>query len=243
MSEWAAKRFWKEATVEGEADGFAVHLDGRPVRTPAKTSLIVPTEEMASAIAVEWAAQEERIDPLSMPVTRSANAAIDKTGPQKNEVADLIAAYGETDLLCYRADSPAGLVKAQQDAWDPLLDWAESTLGARLALVSGVMFQAQDPAAIDVLTGKVHALDAFELTAFHDLVSLSGSLILGFAAIHGHKEPDLIWHLSRVDEDWQIAQWGEDEEASILAETKRQAFLHAHRFYRLSQNAKVAHNH
>jgi len=243
MSEWAAKRFWKEASAESESGGFAVRLDGRPVRTPAKTPLIVPTKPMANAIAAEWDAQSERIDPMSMPVTRSANAAIDKTGPQKDEVAALITAYGETDLLCYRADSPASLVTAQREAWDPLLDWAAMTLGTRLTLVSGVMFQAQSDEAIETLAHHVKALNVFELTAFHDLVSLSGSLIIGFAAIHNHIKPDALWKISRIDEDWQISQWGVDEEASLLAETKRQAFLHAHRFYVLSQNANLLHNH
>lgn len=243
MSDWAAKRFWTKVTVERDDTGFAVRLDGRPIKTPAKTPLIMPTQAMADAIAAEWDAQDERVNPLSMPVTRSANAALDKTGPQHAEVADMIAAYGETDLLCYRADSPQGLVSAQNMAWDPLLDWAETALGARLALVSGVMFKAQDPSAIKTLNTQVHALDAFELTAFHDLVSLSGSLILGFAAIRNHLSAEALWPLSRIDEDWQIAQWGEDEEASALAETKRQAFLHADRFYHLSQKTDDALNH
>ena len=243
MSEWAAKRFWTDASVEAYEDGFAVRLDGRPVKTPAKTPLILPSRAMADAIAAEWQAQGEQINPLSMPVTRSANAALDKTGPQHAEVVDLIAAYGETDLLCYRAESPSGLVGAQNAAWNPLLDWADATLGARLTLVSGVMFQQQDATAIASLAAQVRALDAFELTAFHDLVSLSGSLIIGFAAIKDHMAAEPLWHVSRVDEDWQIAQWGEDDEAAELAETKRQAFLHADRFYRLSQKADVSLNH
>ncbi|MEL7213102.1 MAG: ATP12 family protein [Pseudomonadota bacterium] len=242
MSEWAAKRFWKETSVQPEGAGFSVRLDGRPIKTPAKTTLVVPSEAMAEAVAREWQAQDEMIDPMSMPVTRSVNAALDKTGPQHAEVADMIAEYGTTDLLCYRADSPAGLVKAQNTAWNPFLDWAETALGARLIPVSGVMFVAQDAGALKALQARVHQLNAFELTAFHDLVSLSGSLILGFAAIEGHTSPDDLWHISRVDEDWQIAQWGEDEEAMEMAETKRQAFLHAYRFYKLTHNEDVALN-
>ncbi|WP_224823912.1 ATP12 family chaperone protein [Cognatishimia sp. MH4019] len=242
MSEWAAKRFWKETTVQPEGTGFSVRLDGRSIKTPAKTALVVPSEALAQAVAGEWDAQGEKINPMSMPVTRSVNAALDKTGRQHADVANMIAEYGTTDLLCYRADSPVELIAAQNAAWDPFLDWAETALSARLKPVSGVMLVAQDADALRNLNARVHQLDAFELTAFHDLVSLSGSLILGFAAIEGHTPPEDLWHISRVDEDWQIAQWGEDEEASALAEAKRLAFLHAYRFYKLMHNEDVALN-
>ena len=242
MSEWAAKRSWNDTTVQSEGAGFSVRLDGRGIKTPAKTALVVPSEAMAQAVAVEWEAQVDVIDPLSMPVTRSVNAALDKTGPQHAEVANMIAEYGTTDLLCYRADSPTELIAAQNAAWIPFLDWAETALNARLKPVSGSMFVAQEADALCSLSARVHELTAFELTAFHDLVSLSGSLILGFAAIEGHTAPDDLWHISRVDEDWQIAQWGEDEEAAVLAETKRQAFLHAYRFYKLPHNEDIALN-
>jgi len=134
MSIWVPKRFWKEATVEREAQGFGVRLDGRGVKTPAKTALILPSRALAEAVAAEWDAQEEKIDPTTMPVTRAANAALDKVRAQFDEVAGLIAAYGETDLLCYRADAPQELADRQAEAWDPLLDWAEAALGeGRLA--------------------------------------------------------------------------------------------------------------
>lgn len=235
MTDWKAKRFWKEATVETADGGFTVHLDARPVRTPLKSALIVPTVRLAQEIAAEWDAQEGIIDPLSMPHTRSANSAIDKVAPQHDAVAQMLADYGDSDLLCYRAPAPTELIARQAEHWDPLLDWAETRLGARLHTATGVIHVPQDPKTLARLSGRVHGLDAFALTGFHDLVSLSGSLILGFAAMLDHRPVDEIWKLSRVDEDWQSEQWGVDDEAVAMAETKRSAFVHAKIFLDLSR--------
>lgn len=235
MTDWKAKRFWKEATVETADGGFTVHLDARPVRTPLKSALIVPTARLAQEIAAEWDAQEGIIDPLSMPHTRSANSAIDKVAPQHDAVAQMLADYGDSDLLCYRAPAPTELIARQAEHWDPLLDWAETRLGARLHTATGVIHVPQDPKTLARLSGRVHGLDAFALTGFHDLVSLSGSLILGFAAMLDHRPVDEIWKLSRVDEDWQSEQWGVDDEAVAMAETKRSAFVHAKIFLDLSR--------
>lgn len=235
MTDWKAKRFWKEATVETADGGFTVHLDARPVRTPLKSALIVPTARLAQEIAAEWDAQEGIIDPLSMPHTRSANSAIDKVAPQHDAVAQMLADYGDSDLLCYRAPAPTELIARQAEHWDPLLDWAEMRLGARLHTATGVIHVPQDPKTLARLSGRVHGLDAFALTGFHDLVSLSGSLILGFAAMLDHRPVDEIWKLSRVDEDWQSEQWGVDDEAVAMTETKRSAFVHAKTFHDLSR--------
>jgi len=235
MSEWAAKRFWKEAGVSETDQGFGVHLDGRRVRTPAKAELIVPTHAMAQAIATEWDAQDSKIVPDTMPVTRAANAAIDKVAHQHAEVARMIADYGDSDLLCYRAESPAELAARQAEAWDPLLDWAESVLSARLHPRTGVMHQPQGVEPLARLHGQVEMLDNWALTAFHDLVSLSGSLIVGFAAIHDLHPAKTLWHLSRIDETWQQEQWGNDEEAEAVALRKETDFLNAKYFYDLSR--------
>lgn len=236
MSGWAKKRFWKETSVAEVEGGFTVELDGRRVKTPAKAPLTLPTRAMAEAIAAEWQAQEDEIDPRTMPVTRSANAAIDKVAIQHGEVADMLAEYGGSDLLCYRAAQPVELVARQAERWDPMLDWAERTLGARLQPVSGIMHVAQDDAALSHLRDQVHAMSNFELAAFHDLVSLSGSLVLGFAAVHQERPIEALWTLSRLDEEWQEEQWGVDEEAAEQAGIKKQAFLHAERFFRLAGN-------
>ncbi len=238
MSEWAAKRFWKEAFVTDAETGHGIALDSRPVKTPAKAALVVPTRALAQAIAAEWNAVSERIDPRAMPMTRSANAAIDKVAHQHAEVADMLAAYGATDLLCHRATAPQELVLRQSEEWDPLLDWADSALNARLRQTPGVMPTKQDGAALARLRARVHAQDNFALTALHDLVALSGSLVIGLAALDGAYPPDILWQTSRLDEAWQAELWGADDEAEDMAAIKRAAFLHAHEFFcLLSENS------
>jgi len=235
MSEWKAKRFWTRATVTQEEDGFGVALDTRPVKTPAKRLLIAPTHALAEAVAQEWDAQGDVIDPLSMPFTRSVNAALDKVAPQHAEVADLLAAYGDSDLLCYRADGPEALVQRQNEAWDPMLEWAAESLGARLVAHKGVMHAPQDPQALTRLSDLTHRFDPFELAAFHDLVSLTGSLILGFAATRDAAAAEIIWDISRLDEIWQAEQWGKDDEAEDTAALKKTAFLHSKHVFDLCQ--------
>ena len=237
MSEWKAKRFWKEAQVVEAEGGFAVELDGRPVRTPLKSAMTLPSRAMAEAVAAEWDAQEGEIKPVSMPVTRAANAAIDKVTRQHGEVAEMLAAYGDSDLLCYRAASPQELVERQAEAWDPLLDWADATFGARLIPVEGVMHAPQNPRALERLAAPVHAMDAFRLTAFHDLVGISGSLVIGLAAIHEVKDIGTLWRLSRIDETWQEEQWGIDEDARAQAAMKESDFYAAKRFHDLAHAA------
>ncbi|NOD30869.1 ATP12 family chaperone protein [Ruegeria atlantica] len=234
MSDWKPKRFWKDSTVVAVDGGFTVELDDRRVKTPAKADLILPTRPMAEAVAGEWDAQEKEVNPAVMPFTRSANAAIDKVRIQHGEVADMLADYGDSDLLCYRATHPQELQDRQSAEWDPALDWAETALSARLVPVAGVLHQPQPESALATLRSRVHGLDAFQLAAFHDLVSLSGSLILGFAAAMNWRKPDEIWRISRLDETWQIEQWGHDEEAHQVAEAKKAAFMHAKRFFELS---------
>lgn len=231
MSEWALKRFWKEASIAEAQGGWQVLLDGRPVRTPAKAAQEVPTAELAQLIAAEWEAQEEVVSPDTMPFTRMANSAIDKVRVQHREVAELLAAYGDNDLLCYRAEGPDTLVKRQAQTWDPYLDWAEATYGARLILVEGVMPQPQSPEALSRLAAPVMAANAFELAALHDLISLTGSLVLGLAAARSDADAPAIWLASRLDETFQAEQWGDDEEAMEVAALKRDSFLNAHNFY------------
>lgn len=233
MSEWAPKRFWKDTKADACDGGFTVYLDTRTVRTPAKAAFTLPTRALAEACAAEWDAQSERIDPTTMPITRTANSAIDKVGVQHAEVADLLAAYGDSDLTCYRADTPAELVSRQAEAWDPLLDWADETFGARLEPRVGIMHAPQDAGSLERLRTLVHDLDQFRLAAFHDLVSLSGSLVIALAVMHGRIDADEGWRISRIDEDWQAELWGEDEEAAEHAALKRQAFLDAALFFRL----------
>lgn len=237
MSEWKAKRFWKAADVAGEDDRWRVVLDGREVRTPAKAELVLPTEAMARAIAVEWDAQAEEIDPRSMPVTRMANSVIDRVIPHHAEVADMLAAYAETDLLCHRADSPEALAARQADGWDPILEWAADRYGARLEPTVGILLLEQPSGSLERLASVVNAHEPFRLAALHDLVTISGSLLLGLATANDRITVEEAWRLSRIDEDWQIEQWGDDEEASAAAAYRFGQFQDARRFWDLASAA------
>lgn len=229
MSDWKPRRFWKHTTVVQAEDGkgFSVRLDNSRLRTPAKAELLVPTSVIAELIAAEWDAQAEFVDPESMPVTRAANAAIDRVSLKHAEVADMLAEYGDSDLTCYRAEAPVELIARQEAAWDPLLDWLYESYGARLEPRNGIIHRAQSPDALVRLRDAVHAFDPFCLTAFHDLVTLSGSLVIGLAASKDVFPADQLWDMSRVDEIWQEDQWGADDEATEHANLKRNSFLKA----------------
>lgn len=238
MTGWIAKRFWTTVAVDAAPDGgYGIRLDARPVRTPAKAPLVLPTRPLAEAVAAEWQAQGQVIDTHTMPFTRSANAAIDKVATQFDEVADLIAAYGESDLLCYRATEPERLAARQHAAWQPLLDWANARYDAPLVVTRGVAPVAQPPESVARLRAAVQRLDPFRLTALHDLVGISGSLVIGLAAGENAYAADALWTWSRIDEDWQAELWGQDDEAAAAGLRKRADFLHAYEFWRLSEKA------
>lgn len=231
---WAPKRFWTEAKVQAVDDGWTVLLDTRPVKTPAKRPLVLPTEGLARLVAEEWDAQSGKIDPSTMPATRMANSALDKVASMVPAVADHLAEYGGSDLLCYRAEKPAALVARHAEAWDPLLDWAADHLGARLTVTAGVIHVTQPEPALQALRAHVHGLGPFHLAAFHDLVAISGSLILALAVAKGRLSPEEAWVLARIDETFQAEEWGEDEEAAEIAALKRADFLLAARFFALA---------
>lgn len=233
MTGWSAKRFWSEVTVRPEGQGFAVMLDARPVRTPLKAVLVLPTKALAQEVAAEWQAQTGTVNPATMPFTRTSNSALDSVARQFDAVADMLSAYGGSDLLCYRATGPDDLVTRQAAGWDPLLDWAATALHAPLNRTAGVIHVDQPPASLASLDAAVHGLTPFQLAAFHDLVALSGSLVLALAVIRRRLTSDEAWTLSRIDETWQIEQWGADEEAAELAARKQADFLQADRFFAL----------
>lgn len=233
MSVWTPRRFWTAVGVASADGGFTVHLDGRPVRTPLKAPLVVPTEALAREIGAEWQAVEGKVEPARMPFTRMANSAIDKVAPQFDAVAAMLAEYGGSDLICYRAERPAGLAARQAECWDPLLGWAADELAAPLVATAGVMHRPQADASLAALHRAVRALTPFQLAAFHDLVALSGSLVIALALARGRLAAEEAWTLSRIDEDWQIAEWGEDEEAAEIAAQKKADFLRAERFFGL----------
>ena len=235
MTAWKAKVFWTDVSVVHADGGASVELDGRPVRTPLKAPLVVPSKAFADAIAAEWRAQVDIIRPQAMPFTRAANVAIDKVAPQKTAVADMLADYGGSDLLCYRASGPVALVSRQAEGWDPMLSWIRTFLEAPLVVTQGILPVEQPAETLARLRSEVHRFSAFELTGLSDLVSLSGSLVLALAAVHAVEGPETLWDLSRIDDDWQIAQWGQDAEAARIAAEKRADFLRALEIVRVSQ--------
>lgn len=229
MSWTPRKRFWQRAAVVPLGDGFGVSLDAKPLATPGGQTLVVPTAALARALADEWDAIEGEIRPERLPLTRAANSAIDRVPPQRAAVVDAIAAYGGADLLCYRAAAPEALAGRQEAGWDPWLSWAARTLGAPMVAVTGVVHEPQPAPTLAALRTAVDAHDAFALVALNELVTLSGSLVLGLAVARGALGAGEAWELSRIDETWQAEQWGADPEADALAAGRRAEFLRARR--------------
>lgn len=205
------KRFYKAAAV-GEAGegGYPLLLDGRPIRTPARRALAAPTAALAGALATEWHAQTDLIDPGRMPLTRLANAIIDAVADRPEAVADEVAKYLGSDLLFYRAGTPAGLVAKQAQAWDPVLAWARDALGARFVQVEGVIHAAQPEHAVSAGRAAIPE-NAWRLGAVSLITSVTGSALLALAVAQDALAPDAAWDAAHVDEDWQMAQWGRDE--------------------------------
>ncbi|SIQ04184.1 Chaperone required for the assembly of the F1-ATPase [Rhizobium sp. RU20A] len=217
MQKPAVRRFYKDVTTgKAEGGGHAVLLDGRSLKTPAKNTLSVPTAALAGLLRDEWDAQGETIEPDAMPITRLVNTAIDGVSVEHRAVFAEILRFAGTDMLCYRADQPEGLVARQNAVWDPILDWMAGAGGAPFLTVSGIMHREQPAAAIN---GYAELLRNYAtplgLTCLHTITSLTGSAILAIAFAEGFRTPDDIWAAAHVDEDWQISQWGEDEEAAL----------------------------
>ena len=218
------KRFYKDASVGAEGEGgFPVLLDGRPVRTPARRPLAAPTQALAQALADEWNAQTETIDPARMPLTRLANAVIDAVADRPQPVADEIAKYLGSDLVCYRAEGPEGLVARQSEIWDPVLAFARDALGARFAQVQGVMFSAQPQEATEAARAHIPG-DAWRLGAVSSITTLTGSALLALALAKGALDATAAWDAAHLDEDWQMAQWGRDELAIARRNFRRGDF-------------------
>jgi chaperone required for assembly of F1-ATPase len=227
------KRFYKRATVSPEAGGVAILLDGRPVRTPARAALRVPTEELADAVAGEWNAQGESIEPHSMPLTGLANAAIDRVAPDPAAFGRTLAEYGESDLLCYRAEGPQSLVERQSRVWDPLLGWARTRFGVEIETTAGVMHRRQPAETVEQLGRAVAARGAFQLAGLAPLVTISGSLIIALALAEGAIGLETAWDSAMLDEAWQAEQWGADPLAAASLENRRREFEAAYRFLTL----------
>lgn len=219
------KRFYKDVSVGQGEGGHLVLLDGRTVRTPGKAALVLPTEAAARLVADEFAAQGETIDPVSMPVLRLANAAIDGVTAEVDAVIADIVRFSSSDLVCYRADWPEALANRQNDAWRPVLDWAHSTLGARFLLAAGVMHVEQPAESLEaVSTHLAGRAEPFRVAAMHLMTSLTGSALIAMAVDAAVLEPDAAWNAAHVDEDWQVEQWGMDAEAAARRSSRKRDF-------------------
>lgn len=224
-----AKRFWKDVTLEGRA----IRLDGRALKTPARAELVLPTEPLAHAVADEWRAVEDMIDPRAMPLTGLANAAIDRIASDPAAFAAGLGRYAEGDLLCYRADHPAELIALQGEAWDPPLDWARNRYDVDFRVTAGIVHIDQPAETVRRLAAAIAARGAFQLAGLAPLVTLSGSLVLALALAEGAITEQDAWDAAEIDDLWQAEQWGEDALATAAREDKRRDFRAAARFLAL----------
>ena len=227
------KRFWKQANAVERDGGWGVELDGKPLRTPARDPLIVPTKALAEAIAAEWNGVEGKIDPGALPLTGLANAAVDRVAPDKEAFAQGIARFAEADLACYRAEGPSALVERQAELWDPLLGWGRRRFDVDFRTATGILHVDQPAATIDRLSHAVAALDPFRLAGLAPLVTIGGSLLAALGVLEGAFTPDQAWEAVTIDERWQLEQWGSDAEAEAALENRRRDFMAAARFLEL----------
>ena len=216
------KRFYKTAAVTQEPGGHGVALDGRAVKTPMKVPLIMPTYALADAVAQEWMAQEDTIDPQAMHLTRLANTALDRVQTRRDMIIDEIVGYAGTDLLCYRAENPDALVAKQAKAWDPYLDWLHDRYGVKFVTTSGILHVPQAEPSLAAMQNVIAAQDSYRLSGLHALTTGFGSVTLGLACLMKFSDFDTCWTVSRLDEDYQRDQWGADAEADKNAEILRQ---------------------
>ncbi len=227
------KRFWKEVEVASEDGGWGIRLDGRPVKTPARASLVVPSKALADAIADEWRSVGENVDPRTMPLTGIANAAIDRVVPEKEAFAAGLARYAEADLACYRAEGPHELIDRQEQSWNSLLAWARRRYDVDFATTTGITHVTQPAATVERLSHAVEALDPFRLAGLSPLVTIGGSLVGALAVLERALTSEQVWDAVSLDDAWQLERWGSDAEAEAALENRRHDFLAAARFLEL----------
>ncbi len=227
------ERFYKQVSVEPADGGFAVLLDGRQVKTPLKQPLVMPGETMADAVASEWDAQGTHINPAAMIMTKLANTAIDRVAGDEARIIGEIVDFAGSDLICYRADRPEGLVARQVQHWDPVLGWIGDTHGCKFVCVAGIMHAEQPSVSLETLRAALSGEGPYRLTAIHNLTSLTGSALIAMKVAAGALEPEAAWLAAHVDEDWQIEQWGEDEEAQARRALRKADFDATVRFLKM----------
>ncbi len=229
-----AKRFYKTVTIAGTAPPFAVTLDSRFLRTPQKRALDLPTRPLAEAVAAEWEAQAEKIDPQSMPFTKLANTALDRVASDRERIIGEIVDFAGSDLVCYRAEKPQELVERQARGWQPVLDWARAAFGGEFRVTEGVVHVDQPGAALAAIRDYLADKSPWVLTALHNMTTLTGSALISAMACAGRILPAEAWLAAHIDEDWQIEQWGADEEARHRRDYRKREFDICLRFCELS---------
>ena len=230
------KRFWKASDVVERDGGWGVELDGKPLRTPAREPLTVPTKALADAVADEWNGVEEKIDPHGLPLTGLANAAIDRVAPDKRAFADGLARYAEADLVCYRAEDPQVLVERQAELGDPLLGWGQRRFDVDFKTTGGIVHVSQPQATIDRLVHAISTLDPFRLAGLSPLITIGGSLLAALGVLESAFTPEQAWEAVSVDDRWQLEQWGSDAEAEAALANRCRDFLAAAKFLELLES-------
>lgn len=230
------KRFYKKVSTSERAEGFVVLLDGRPVKTPGRDDLLIPNQALAEALADEWREQGEEVELAAMQLNGLANRAVDGLAKDPAAEIEIIAAFGASDLICYRADGPEALVERQSQAWDPYIDWLEGWLDVRLAVTRGVIHVNQDEDALARLRACVAALNPFVLVALHVQVTLTGSLVIPLGLMEGFRTVDQAWREAVTDDKWSEGKWGVDAEAEARLKNNCRLFLSADRFIKLASS-------
>ncbi len=228
------KRFYKKASVEQREQHFTVLLDGKAIKTPAKSLCLMPTKKMAMAVANEWNDQGDKIIPQSMPITKLMNTAIDRVESRREELIDELVRYAGSDQICYRAEHPAELVALQNKVWEPLLKWINEILAINLKISNGIIFVEQEQKSLEKIRGMMEELDSFMLTALHGMITITGSVTIGYALYSDHLSIDEAWNAGHLDENFQVLQWGSDEEAEERRINLKMELQNSYNFLQLS---------
>ncbi len=230
------KRFYKEVTVVEKDGMFAVRLDGKAIKTPEKSPCLMPTNEMAKAVAKEWDDQEKEIDPHSMPITKLINTAIDRVGKRREDLIDELVGFAGSDQLCYRADHPDELVTLQEKTWDPLLAQLRNNHGINFKITTGVMFVEQDAVELEKFREIIKKIDDYELTAYYGMTTVTGSITIGINLFENNLTLDEAWDAGHLDENFQVSQWGEDDEVAKIRHNLKNELINAAHFLTLCRD-------
>lgn len=227
------KRFYKKTSVGERENMFVVLLDDKPIKTPEKSVILIPTRKMAETSAKEWQDQKEEIDPFSMPITKLINTAIDRVAKRRKDIIDELIEFAGSDQLCYRADQPDELIRLQDEIWSPLLNKMADVHKIELKITSGIVFIEQDKAMINKIRALIDEIENFKLAAFYGLATVTGSLTIGFNLFEGHIDVEQAWNAGQLDENFQISKWGIDSEAEIRRGNLKTELINAYRFLKL----------